>query len=122
MKLIQTAIASLAFVSAASFAECEAPAAPTLPDGASASMQEMLEGQKSVKAFQSANMDYMACLEKVFNGAAESAAKGTDEEKAAAQATHDKAVAEYNDAVSMEEEVAGQFNTEIREYKAANPG
>ena len=27
----------------------------------------------------------------------------------------------YNSAVSAEEAVAGEFSTEIREYKAANP-
>jgi hypothetical protein len=46
----------------------------------------------------------------------------SDEEKAAAQETYQKGVDAYNAAVSKEEEVAGQFNTEIREYKAANPG
>jgi hypothetical protein len=31
-------------------------------------------------------------------------------------------VAAYNEAVSAEEALAGQFNTEIREFRAANPG
>ncbi|MEM1114628.1 MAG: hypothetical protein AAGI11_22135 [Pseudomonadota bacterium] len=122
MRIMQTALASLTLFSAASFADCDAPASPVLPDGATASMQDMLEGQKAVKAFQAANMDYMGCLEKVFNAAAKDADSGNDDEKAAATEVHDKAVAAYNDAVSKEEEVAGQFNTEIREYKAANPG
>ena len=45
-----------------------------------------------------------------------------ERERAAAKVAYDKAVETYNAAVSKEEEVAGQFNTEIREYKAANPG
>ena len=35
---------------------------------------------------------------------------------------HQEGVDAYNAAVSAEEDVAGRFNTEIREYKAANPG
>lgn len=49
--------------SAAARADCTAPEQPTLPDGAEASMEEMLAGQKAVKSFQEANMDYMKCME-----------------------------------------------------------
>ena len=105
-------------------ADCEAPANPELPDGASSNMEQMLAGQKAVKAFQSANLEYMACLEKDFNAAEAvvNSEDASDDEKAAAQETYQKGVDAYNAAVSKEEEVAGQFNTEIREYKAANPG
>ena len=73
MKLFKLAVLGLVIGSSASFAECEAPAMPTLPNGGSATMQEMLEGQKAVKTFQTANMDYMACLEKKFTAAEEQA-------------------------------------------------
>ncbi len=108
---------ALALGSASALADdCEAPATPSLPDGASSTMEQMLEGQKAVKAFQAANLDYMKCLEPLLNAA--TAAEEAGEEGAAEQS---KALTEaYNSAVSAEEEVAGQFNTEIREYKAAN--
>jgi hypothetical protein len=114
---------SLALVlgSTTSMAECVTPDAPTLPDGASSTMQDMIAGQTAVKTFQTANIAYMGCLEKVFTEAEAAGKRGTDEEKAAATAVYDKAINEYNSAVSKEEEVAGQFNIEIREYKAANP-
>ena len=102
--------------------ECCSPAAPTLPDGANASMEEMLAGQKAVKDFQTANLEYMSCLEKDISAAEEATLKAADEEKEAATAAHREALDSYNAAVSKEEEVDGQFNTEIREYKAANPG
>ena len=56
--------------------------------------------------------------------AAEAAAleSSSEDDKKAAQTTYQEAVDAYNAAVSQEEEIAGQFNTEIREYKAANPG
>ena len=99
-------------------ADCEAPAVPTLPDGATSTMEQMLEGQKAVKAFQAANLEYMQCLEPALKAAEAQAKEGAE----GAAETYQAAEEEYNAAVSREEEVAGQFNTEIREYKAANPG
>lgn len=123
MKSIRLALLSLALGSSATFAgDCVAPDQPALPDGAKASMEDMLAGQKAVKAFQIDNLEYMACVEKEFTALEAATQEGSDEEKKAAQASYQKSVDEYNAAVSMEEEVAGQFNTEIREYKAANPG
>lgn len=97
---------------------CVSPEMPTMPDGASASLEEMLEGQKAVKTFQSANMEYMQCLEATFTAAKKAVENGGDD---AAKETYSTAVDAYNTAVSAEEEVAGQFNIELREYKAANP-
>ncbi len=102
-------------------AECINPEAPSLPKGAKASMEQMLDGQKAVKAFQSANIEYMNCLEKQFMDAEARAKEGTEDERAAAQAEYANALEAYNTAVSREESVAGQFNTEIRAYKEANP-
>lgn len=103
-------------------ADCDAPAEPEIPDGASATLEDMLAGQKAVKTFQAANADYLACLEKAYEKAAKAASKGSDDAKAAAEADYKKGLDAYNAAVAKEEDVAGQFNTEIREYKAANPG
>jgi hypothetical protein len=81
----------------------------------------MVRGQQAVKAFQAENMDYMKCLEADF-GAAEAAMKRTADpaEKALAEEAYARAVEAYNEAVSTEESVAGAFNIELREYKAAN--
>ena len=98
-------------------ADCDMPETPTLPDGATSSMEQMLEGQKAVKAFQAANLAYMQCLEPQMK-AATAAVEAGDEGAADKYKALEEA---YNGAVSVEEEVAGQFNTEIREYKAANP-
>lgn len=101
--------------------DCSLPERPTMPDGSSASMEQMLEGQKAVKAFQSSNMDYMKCLEELFNSAQKEAEASTDDTaKADAQAVYTKAVEAYNSAVSAEEEVAGDFNVSLRAYRAAN--
>lgn len=123
MNNIRNTVLGLVLVSPFSMAgDCTAPDAPQLPDGATSSMEQMLAGQKAVKAFQTVNLEYMACLEEDLKATEEAAKSASDEEKDTAQATYDQAVETYNSAVSKEEEVAGQFNTEIREYKAANPG
>jgi len=116
MKMIKSTALALVLGGTSAFAaDCEQPAAPSVPDGASSSMEEMLAGQKAVKAFQSANLAYMQCLEPNL-AAAEAAVKEGVE---GAEEKYRSVEAAYNAAVSVEEEVAGQFNTEIREYKAA---
>lgn len=120
MKSIKLALLCLALGSAVTFAgECTPPEVPSLADGSTASMDDMLAGQKAVKAFQAANLEYMGCLDPQIAAAAEAATadSATDADKAAVKQLEEL----YNAAVSAEEELAGQFNTEIREYKAANP-
>ncbi|MEM6580748.1 MAG: hypothetical protein AAF699_05725 [Pseudomonadota bacterium] len=117
--LITAASVLIALQSTASWAEdCVAPEAPTLIEGEESSMEQMLEAQKAVKAFQTANLAYMDCLAPQLD-AAEMAAKEGDE---TAVERYTSIQQSYNDAVSREEAVAEKFNTEIRDYKAANPG
>jgi len=102
-------------------ADCTAPEQPTLPDGAKASMEEMLAGQKAVKSFQAANLDYMKCMEARIQAAKQAGEDAeTEDARDAAAQTYTAAVEAYNKAVSAEETVAGDFNTQVREYKAAN--
>ena len=121
MNKIAVLIAGMVVAVGAAADDCTAPEAPSLPDGGSSTMEQMLEGQKAVKAFQAENLEYMGCLEARFTAAEQAAKEGPDDEKAAAQEQYTEAMNAYNAAVTKEEEVAGQFNTEIREYKAANP-
>ncbi len=121
MKTIKSTLLALTLVATPALAlDCDMPEAPTMPDGASSTMEDMLAGQKAVKAFQAANIDYMSCVENAMNAAEAAAKEASDDDKAAANEAYAKLVETYNAAVSVEEEVAGQFNTEIREYKAAN--
>ena len=132
MKSLKFVVLGLALGSAVSMAEdCVIPAAPTIPNGEDSSLEQMLAAQKSVKEFQAANMAYMKCVEPSVLAAEavakEAAAKvaekaaGAEDALKAANAELLKAQETYNAAVSMEEEVAGKFNTEIRDYKTANP-
>jgi hypothetical protein len=117
---IKLALIGLALASASSFAEdCAAPPTPTLPDGATATKEQMLDAQKSIKEYQAANLLYQQCLEPKIS-AAETAAAGDSpgpELVAALQALNEQ----YNAAATKEEELASGFNAEIKKYKAANP-
>jgi hypothetical protein len=118
---IKLALIGLALGSAATMAEdCTPPQMPVLPDGASSSLEQMLEGQAAVKAYQASNTEYRACLEPKIS-AAEVAAAGESPgpELTEALQTYNE---QYNASVSAEEGLAGKFNTELKKYKAANPG
>jgi len=118
MKSMTFALAGLILGSTVSIADdCVAPAKPAIPDGGSSSLEQMLAGQKAVKEFQAANLAYMSCLEPKLAAAEADVSAGTE----GAAETYQQLQTTYNAAVSAEEEVAGQFNTEIRDYKAANP-
>lgn len=121
MRTIKLLLAGLAVASAPVFAEdCEAPDLPELPNGETASYDDMIAGQGAVKAFQAENLEYMNCMEPLITDAltAAQADSATDADKAKVKALEDA----YNAAVSREEELAGQFNNAIRAYKEANPG
>lgn len=121
MQLMKIAALAGALTAAPAFAECNAPSMPSLPDGAKASMEEMLAGQKAVKSFQEANMDYMKCMEARIEAAKKAGEDAeTEDARDAAVETYTTAIEAYNKAVSAEETVAGDFNTQVREYKAAN--
>jgi hypothetical protein len=118
MNKIKLALLGLTLGSTVSVAgECVPPEAPVVPDGATASMEQMLAGQKAVKTFQTANIEYMACLEPKITAAQGEVESGSEDTSAAVKKLEER----YNEAVSAEEVVAGQFNTEIRAYKTANP-
>jgi len=122
MRLIKIAALSLLLGSTyAAAGGCVNPEAPAIPDGASSTMEQMIASQKTVKTFQAANIEYMACLEPGLTAAEAQLKAAPKDEKAAAQTNFEELQATYNGAVSAEEEVAGQFNAAIREYKAANP-
>lgn len=117
---IKLALIGMTLASAASMADdCAAPTAPTLPDGATATKEQMLSGQKAIKEYQAANTVYRTCMEPKI-AAAETAASGDSPAQEAVDAL--KALNDgYNGSVTKEEELAAGWGAELKEYKAANP-
>ena len=93
--------------SAATFvSDCTPPTVPTVPDGTRASMEDMVAGQKQVKAFVTAGESYLKCLAKVID----SKDRPVEERNAA--------VNEHNRMVGTLEQIAAGFNEQIKKFKA----
>jgi len=108
---------SLALVFVAPLAlACDYPAPPkSLPDGATASKEEMLAGVKVISAYQEDMAEYLACIEadEILSGQA--LANDDEDAKKQSKALFDK---KYNAAVEEQTKTVEQFNVEIRAYKA----
>ena len=97
--------------------DCTMPEVPEIPDGSTATMEEMIAGQSAVKAFQAAVADYRGCQDGRMEAMKAAVEEGNPDAAPAYQAATDA----YNKSVTVEEQVAEQFNQSIRAYKAANP-
>jgi len=113
-----SAVLSLVASNMAVAHSCVEPAKPVIPNGSSASMDEMVEAQTAVKAYQSGMSTYRACIETYMDGLKPALQEGDKE----AGANHMASNRNFNDSVAQEEEVAAEFNAAIKAYKAANPG
>lgn len=90
---------------------CEQPAAVAVPDGATSTREQMIEGQALVRAYQAAMNDFLACIDGELEAEGEQAPA---EFKSLMVSRHNAAVAEM-------EGVAAAFNEQLRAYRAANP-
>jgi hypothetical protein len=64
MKL-QTAFLALSLLTlpVSAVVACDAPETPSVPDGAGASLEEMIAAQTAVKTFQASNAEYLTCVD-----------------------------------------------------------
>ena len=99
-----------------SFAACTYPRAPAqLPDGATATQEDMIAGQKEVKQFMSDMDVYLKCVDEESPPAPKG--KLTDEQKKEQDAREKVRVQKHNAAVSDEDAVADRFNTQLHIWK-----
>ncbi|HYL72350.1 MAG TPA: hypothetical protein VEY89_13705 [Candidatus Dormibacteraeota bacterium] len=117
MKPLPVLAAAAALAAGAAYADCPYPAAPDkLPDGASATMQEMLAGQKAVGEYNKAISDYNACIDKELGDAV---ARGGDKLKPEHKADMQRiANQKHNAAIDQLQSVADRFNEQVKIYKA----
>jgi len=99
----------------AGFAACTYPKAPTqMPDGATASKDEMIAGQKEVKAFMAAMDEYLKCIDS--ENPPTPTAGMSDSQKKEQDAREKMRLQKHNAAVADEEAVADRFNTQLHVY------
>ena len=114
-KLTILAIGALLALGGANTLACEYPSRVDIPDGDTASKDEMIEGQRNVKSYVATMEAYLKCLVDE-----EKAARAQLEEMSAEdeQLREDMLNKKYNAAVDEMENVAARFNAEVQAYKA----
>jgi hypothetical protein len=117
MKCLLPLAAIAALSAGTAFADCPYPAAPDkLPDGATATMQDMLAGQKAVADYNKAVNDYVACIDKEVDAAI---AKAGDQIKPEQKADMQRVETQkHNAAIDKLQSIADRFNEQVKVYKA----
>jgi DNA repair ATPase RecN len=92
-------------------AACEYPADVKIPDGKSATQEDISAASAAVKKYLGEMEAYMDCID------ADAAAVPVEEQTPEAKALH---VKRYNAAVDAMEATANSFNEQLRAFKSAN--
>jgi hypothetical protein len=113
------AISALAALAGPVYADCSYPPPPAkIPDGNTATMQEMLDGKNAVTQYNKDINAYVSCIKLEHETAVTTAGdKLTPQQKADMEKIE---VQKNNAAVDQLQSVADRFNEQIRIYKAKN--
>ena len=106
--VVLSLVASL-FISAGVRAECSEPQDVAMPDGETASTEEMVAGQKAVKQYVADGQAFLDCMTELETKTADTA---SEEEKK-------NNVVRYNTVVDKMQAAAEGFNAQIKAYKTA---
>ena len=123
MKAFLALAAATAFSAGTAYADCSYPTPPDhLPDGNTATLQEMVEAQKAVKQYDKDINAYVACIQLERNDAIGKVAKPgetptADQKKAMDDMTRVE-VQKHNAAIDQLQSVADRFNEQVKVYKA----
>lgn len=90
---------------------CENPSMVAVPDGAVATLDEMVAAQNGVREYMAAMEDYLACLNEELES-------GGDEAPAEFKTLM---VTRHNNAVTEMETIAAAFNEQLGAYREAHP-
>lgn len=106
--------ATLVFGSSMALA-CDYPERPHIPDGATASKDELLAAKNGVQVFLGAVDEYLRCIEM----AEQAAVEAMDEPDEEALQARDAELNKKFDAANEEKALVGeQFNQQVRAYNA----
>jgi len=122
MKALYSIALIAALAAGNAYAACTYPTPPDkLPDGATATRDEMLEGKKKVTEFDKAISEYNTCLQKEADEAiANLSSTITDEKERESKKADIQKMADqkHNAAVEADEQLAARFNEQLRAYNA----
>ena len=116
-RIIQTAGGIFFLLIAQAVFACDYPSRVAMPDGATATKEEMIGGVKKIEQFKEEMQEYLACIledEKASRSAIDDLAPEVEQQR------EEMLTKKHNAAVEDEEKMVAQFNVEIRAYKTAN--
>lgn len=112
--LMRTAISVAILLTAQSALACDYPQRTDVPDGVSASKDEMIAGQKGIKSYIASMEEYLACIEAEE---AQAILRLGDVDENVKRQRADMFNKKYNAAVEEMNLVAEEFNVQVRAYK-----
>ena len=114
IKLIKASCTIAVIIFAPTALACDYPQRIEIPNGSSATKDEMVAGQSGVKKFMADMEKYLKCIEDEDNRNR----AGIEEPDPIVEAQRDEMlVKKHNAAVEDMEKVAALFNDEVRSYK-----
>lgn len=94
---------------------CDYPQRATIPNGVTATKEEMLAGQRAIKAYMAAMDEYLRCIDAEEKETQAAMSDISEEDRTVRSAALAK---KHNAAVEEMELVAARFNEAVRAYKA----
>ncbi|MCO4809955.1 MAG: hypothetical protein KC572_00020 [Gammaproteobacteria bacterium] len=116
-KLTKTAIFVAMIFAAQGALACDYPQRVNVPNGASATKDDMIAGQKGVKTYMASMEEYLTCIEADEAAAVLGLGEVDDDTKRQREEMFNK---KYNAAVEEMNLVAEEFNVQVRAYKDRN--
>jgi hypothetical protein len=119
MKAFIATAALAALMAGPAYADCPYPAPPEkIPDGNTASLNEMVTVKKQVSDYDAAIGVYLDCIKQEHEDAvAKAGDKITDKQK---EDLEHMETTRHNAAVAQLQGIADRFNEQVRVYKAKN--
>lgn len=114
IRFLQALLATVFFLGVSVALACDYPQRTEVPNGNSATKEEMIEGQRNVKSYMAAMEEYLACIESAEQETIAGSDDLDEEQKQQRIAMFNK---KYNAAVEEMNLVAESFNAQVRAYK-----
>lgn len=114
-KIIKIVLSISLLIAGSSAIACDYPERVLIPNGNTATKEEMIEGQRGVKTYVAAMEVYLECIVEEEKQARATLADLQPEDE---QEREDALNKKYNAAVDEMERVAAQFNAEVQAYRA----
>lgn len=110
------AVGSLFLLAGPMALACDYPDRPTMPDGSTATKEEMLAAKDAVTAYLAGVDEYLVCIENEEKAALEQLADPSEDERK----RRDELLNKKFDAANDEKALIGEeFNAQVRAYNAA---